>query len=340
MSFRRFSLVLVVALTTAGCSRPVALPLSATVANAANPSATAMSTVDFTAGVPCAEGLAKISQRQTAVPATKPTNTPLPPNFTPVPKPPTPTPGPAPTEDRVGFPKGYTETFKLMYVYDRPDNKQVRVACGNDLAMAWQPNTPFAYGSVIALTMYRIREENGLPLTDANGHFVLDVPTSVMVMRKEKGFGEAYAHLRTGEWEYAAYRPNGAVQTPPQGTYACAACHLALADAVQTHDWTFRTSGMFVPGRYLGHAAPISNEVQIASMVLSPRSMKVKVGTTVTWTNRETFTQVLSFKDASIISQTLKPGDQFQHTLDKPGRFEYRVSQPPHQLLGAIQVVQ
>ena len=71
---------------------------------------------------------AEISLIQTAIPVT-PTATGSAPSASPTPQPATPTPRPAPSEDRVGFPTGYQEDFKLMYVYDRLDNRQVRVVC-------------------------------------------------------------------------------------------------------------------------------------------------------------------------------------------------------------------
>ena len=33
---------------------------------------------------------------------------------------------PAPAVDRVGFPANYQTTMSVLYVFDRPDNKQVR----------------------------------------------------------------------------------------------------------------------------------------------------------------------------------------------------------------------
>lgn len=44
----------------------------------------------------------------------------------------------APAVDRVGFPTGY-QNWKLLYVFDRPDNKTVRTVYGNDLAASTGP---------------------------------------------------------------------------------------------------------------------------------------------------------------------------------------------------------
>ena len=46
------------------------------------------------------------------------------------------------------------------------------------------------------------------------------------VMRREKGFGEAYGKNRTGDWEYVEYRADSSYITPPSKSFACAECHV------------------------------------------------------------------------------------------------------------------
>ena len=38
---------------------------------------------------------------------------------------------PAPVVDRIGFPAGYRDTFKLFYVFDNYQNRQIRAVRGN-----------------------------------------------------------------------------------------------------------------------------------------------------------------------------------------------------------------
>jgi len=68
-------------------------------------------------------------------------------------------------------------------------------------------------------------------LLDAAGHFRKDQLTGLHVMRKEHGFGAAYRENRTGEWEYAEYRPDGGYITAPAASAKCARCHLKAGPA-------------------------------------------------------------------------------------------------------------
>src|SRR6266511_3368903 len=71
----------------------------------------------------------------------------------------------APQEDRVGFPAGYGETFRLLVVFDRPDNKQVRALCANELAAGIAPGKSFPYGSVLVMETWRAKlDHNGNPV--------------------------------------------------------------------------------------------------------------------------------------------------------------------------------
>lgn len=59
---------------------------------------------------------------------------------------------PAPTVDRVGFPAGY-QNWTLLYTFDRPDNKQVRIIYGNVLAASAVRGGEFDYpqGSILVM---------------------------------------------------------------------------------------------------------------------------------------------------------------------------------------------
>jgi hemoglobin len=156
---------------------------------------------------------------------------------------PTPTPRPAPEEDRVGFPAGYQTNFQTFFVFDRPDNRQVRVVFANDQAAAAKPGEPFPYGSILVMETHRaVVDGDGNPELDAEGRYQRGELAGIFVMRKEPGFGAAYEALRTGEWEYVAYRPDGTHLTPPRNTAGCAACH---TDAGGTRDWVFRANLFF-----------------------------------------------------------------------------------------------
>jgi hypothetical protein len=59
------------------------------------------------------------------------------------------------------------------------------------------------------------QDDNGNPVLDSNSRFIPLELRTIFVMRKERGFGEAYEALRNGEWEYVSYLPDGSFATPP-----------------------------------------------------------------------------------------------------------------------------
>ena len=148
---------------------------------------------------------------------------------------------PGPSVDRVGYPTGY-QNWTLLYVFDRPDNKQVRTIYGNDAAAGTTANQLFnySYGSIMVMEIQAaLKDAATNPILDSKGRFQKD-PTAtptLFVMRKERGFGTEYGPNRNGEWEYVAYRPDGTLSTTPQNSFSCAVCHL---QATQARDWTMR----------------------------------------------------------------------------------------------------
>src|SRR5437879_4398780 len=61
---------------------------------------------------------------------------------------------PAPAVDRVGFPTNYQTTMNVLYVFDRPDNKQVRTIYANAPVFTVQHNGSqgdYPYGSVLVM---------------------------------------------------------------------------------------------------------------------------------------------------------------------------------------------
>jgi len=129
-----------------------------------------------------------------------------------------------PATDRVGLPADYRTAFK--HVRTAPAGKgQQLVVYLNDAAASVQSldALPYPYGSVIVAEWRRAGSEDGEP-------FQIDV------MRREKGYGEAYGEVRTGEWEYVRYRPDGGHRIPPGASGWCSSCHLK---AGKDRDWVY-----------------------------------------------------------------------------------------------------
>jgi len=122
----------------------------------------------------------------------------------------------APVADRVGFPEGYREKFRLLRTSNNPEKQETKVIYGNPAAAAAFTSSPrnFPYGSILVMES----RKQGLL-------------TGLHVMRKERGFGEAYGASRTGEWEYTEYKPDRSYITTPQKSDACATCHLKAGPA-------------------------------------------------------------------------------------------------------------
>src|SRR5438552_5120881 len=106
---------------------------------------------------------------------------------------------PAPTVDRVGFPTGYKDTFKLFYVFDNYQNRQIRKVYGNEIAASVTPGETFSfpYGSVLLFESYTVQQDaKGEPVLDINGRYIPVNLTTLFVMRKERGFGADYKEYR------------------------------------------------------------------------------------------------------------------------------------------------
>ena len=224
---------------------------------------------------------------------------------------------PGPDEDRVGFPEGYQDNFTQFFVFDRFDNHQVRVVYGNDQAASVQPGEPFPYGSIMAMETYRTQlDSNGEPVLDEEGRYQRGELTGIFVMRKEEGFGEAYQHNRTGEWEYVAYKPDAehSYLTPPPQSGPCAKCHL---QATAAKDWAFRMSLFF------NQASGAIPKGLIQHYRFVPTTITVKPGSAVTWYNDDEVAHDIVATDASFDSGTMAQGTSFAHTFPDEGVFDF-----------------
>jgi hypothetical protein len=224
-------------------------------------------------------------------------------------------PAPAPTEDRVGFPEGYRD-WTVMYVLDRPDNRQVRVIYGNDKAAAAKLAEPFPYGSILVMETYgAVLDEQMNPVIGPDGRYMRGNLAGIFVMRKEPGFGEAYEQSRTGEWEYVAFRPDGSYSSPPQNTASCAICHF---DTRGTNDWTYRTP------LYFNQASGALPQGTLLNYSFVPDTIRAKAGQTITWYNIDTAFHTVTAADGSWDSGKMLYGFSFSQKFDAPGTYEFK----------------
>jgi amicyanin len=91
-------------------------------------------------------------------------------------------------------------------------------------------------------------------------------------------------------------------------------------------------AGMRAGAGYLPAAAqqkPEVNEVKIDNFSFGPAELKVPVGTTVTWTNRDDIPHTAVSTDKMFKSKVLDTDEKFSFTFSKPGTYEYFCSIHP-----------
>jgi len=86
-------------------------------------------------------------------------------------------------------------------------------------------------------------------------------------------------------------------------------------------------------------AAPVAaSAVTIDNFAFSPKAITVKVGTTVTWTNRDEEPHTVTAEDGSFRSGTLAGNSNtFSHAFTAPGSFTYHCSIHPY-MTGTVEV--
>jgi plastocyanin len=82
-------------------------------------------------------------------------------------------------------------------------------------------------------------------------------------------------------------------------------------------------SGSPAAGSRTGTAPVAVNSVSIKNFAFAPGTIRVKVGTTVTWTNNDQDAHTVTAMDRSFSSRPLNTGDTYHYTFNKPGSYTY-----------------
>ena len=77
--------------------------------------------------------------------------------------------------------------------------------------------------------------------------------------------------------------------------------------------------------------------VHIDNFSFAPNPLDVKVGTTVTWTNRDDIPHTVVSKNLAFRSKTMDTDGTFSFTFTEPGEYKYFCSLHPH-MTGSIKV--
>lgn len=134
-----------------------------------------------------------------------------------------------PEVDRVGFPTQYATRFVVLRTVEREEGKKLVTVYGNTQADSVKDKSqlPYPQGAVIVMETARTKlGSDGKPVRDAAGLLHKEEVLGLHVMRRGKDFGEAYREKRSGEWEFAEYKPDASFITPPQRSSTCAECHI------------------------------------------------------------------------------------------------------------------
>ena len=84
-------------------------------------------------------------------------------------------------------------------------------------------------------------------------------------------------------------------------------------------------------------------KVEIADLKYSPAKVKIRKGERVVWVNTDdrdhTVVSKAKEKDGGFDSGKIGAGDKFEHTFDKPGKYEYGCSYHPR-MKGVVEVAE
>jgi len=135
-------------------------------------------------------------------------------------------------DNDITFPADYKTTFTNYLSLDRTQNPdQVIRLFANDVAMQGPgPDGKLPYGSILVAEIYKAkRNADGSVKTSALGRRIKNEFAVVGVMQREEGWGSQHApEFRNGNWEFAAFKPDGSVAK--KDLNACRACHAPLVN--------------------------------------------------------------------------------------------------------------
>jgi plastocyanin len=85
----------------------------------------------------------------------------------------------------------------------------------------------------------------------------------------------------------------------------------------------------FVPLNSVRAASNETVDIAIDNFSFTPSTVKVKVGTQITWTNRDDIPHTVFSEDLILKSKVLDTDEKFTFTPTKPGTYEYFCSIHP-----------
>jgi plastocyanin len=224
--------------------------------------------------------------------------------------------------EKIAFPANW-KAHVLYATVDRYDIKQHRELYGTaEGVKAAREGRPIPSGTVLTLVQYKAKlDASGAPLKDAAGRFVKGEIAGITVMEKRAGWGTEYPpEQRNGEWEYAAFSPDGKLNE--KANYkACFMCHKPH----EKQDFVISLASLKGTPVAAGAVARRTgaNDVNIAAFAFGPSTLAVGPGQTVTWTNADDSPHQITFTKSGERSPVLLKGQSHAQAFAAPGVYDY-----------------
>lgn len=136
-------------------------------------------------------------------------------------------------ETGIAYPANYRETFTNYLSLDRIQNDdQVIRLFANDIAMQGPGDDgTLPLGSILIGEVYKAKKDaDGEVVTSGLGRRIKDKFALVAVMEKREEFAGRYSgDLDNGQWDYAAFKPDGTIAEKDLNT--CRACHAPMKES-------------------------------------------------------------------------------------------------------------
>ncbi|HYG56180.1 MAG TPA: cytochrome P460 family protein [Burkholderiales bacterium] len=239
--------------------------------------------------------------------------------------------------DKIKFPTDYLKGV-LYQTLDRPDNKQYReLYAPADVVDAVRKGKPIPHGAVLTLVQWSVEQDaQGNPIKK-DGRFVKKDVIGITVMEKQQGWGADYpaGWPRNGEWEYAAFLPDGRPnQKANANNKACFDCHLPHAKqdfviSLAKLNNTFPKEGQTL-------VKNVKGDVNIASFAFLPAKLSAMAGKAITFFNSDDTPHQITVSGGPRTAVFLR-GQKASLTLDKPGEYNYICGLHPS-MKGVIEV--
>jgi plastocyanin len=239
--------------------------------------------------------------------------------------------------EKIRFPSDYLKGV-LYQTLDRHDVKQYRELYAPAEAVdAVRKGKPIPYGTKLTLVQWSVEQDaNGVPAKGPDGRFVKKDVIGVTVMEKREGFGTDYPAdwPRNGEWEYAAFTPDGQPNAKANANNkACFTCH--LPHAKQDFVISLAKLNNTFPGAQRV-VKDVKSDVNIASFAFLPAKISATVGKALTFLNSDDTPHQITVANGPRTAVFLR-GQRASLTFDKPGEYNYICGLHPS-MKGAIEV--